>query len=43
MSTLDWIIVFAAFIAALEMKDLFRFQRFADMMMERRHKAHKFN
>lgn len=43
MSELDWIIVIGAIIAALEMKDLFRFQRFAEMMRERRHKAHTFN
>lgn len=39
-----WIIVSAlALYAALQMDDLFRFHRFADMMMERRHKAHTFN
>lgn len=39
-----WIIVSAlALYSALQMNDLFRFQRFAEMMRERRHKAHTFN
>lgn len=39
-----WIIVSAlALYAALQMDDLFRFQRFADMLKDRRPKAHTFN
>lgn len=42
MTTLDWIITFAVFFAATQMKDLFRFQAFADELRKRRPKPHTF-
>lgn len=42
MSTLDWIIAIGALIAALEMKDMLRFQQFADEQRRRRPKPHIF-
>lgn len=42
MSTLDWIIAIGALIAALEMKDMLRFQQFADEQRRRRPRPHTF-
>ena len=43
MSTLDWIIAIGTLIAALQMRDAFRWQQFTDELKGKRPKAHTFN
>lgn len=42
MTTMDWIITFAAIVAALEMKDALRFKLFEDEQRRRRPRPHTF-